>query len=202
MVKLLLLDASRAHCYTQRMLYIPVLIGSAREGRITDKAAAYVAKLLKQRPDVQVELLDIRDLLKDMRPELTDCPAWDAVVKKADGLIIVAPEYNHGYPGPLKQLLDGSKAYGQKPVAICGTSNGGMGGVRMVEQLRLVLLTLGAVLIKQAVYFSFHQNLWNEDGSIKDESHEKRLGDLFNELIWYAQHLQKARQEYPLSLPI
>lgn len=59
---------------------------------------------------------------------------------RADGLVIVSPEYNHGYPGEMKLMLDQLyKEYNRKPVGICGVSSGALGGARMVEQLRLIL---------------------------------------------------------------
>ena len=71
----------------------------------------------------------------------------------ADGLIVVSPEYNHGYPGPLKEVLDSLyEEYEHKPIGICG-AGGGLGGSRAVEQLRLVAIELKLVPIREALYF-------------------------------------------------
>ena len=59
--------------------------------------------------------------------------------RRSDGFIIVSPEYNHGYPGELKMLLNMLfSQYAHKPVGICRVSSGAWGGTRMVEQLRQV----------------------------------------------------------------
>ena len=67
---------------------------------------------------------------------------------RADGLVIVAPEYNHGYPGILKHALDTNlKEYIHKPVGLCGVSAGGFGGTRVIESLLPVMRELGMVTI-------------------------------------------------------
>jgi NAD(P)H-dependent FMN reductase len=115
-------------------------------------------------------------------------------MKKADGLVIVTPEYNHGYPGPLKEMLDALyDEYAKKPVAVCGVSSGGLGGARVVEQIRQVAITLKLVPISEAVYFSNCRELFNEDGSIKDPSYDERCTKMFEELFWYARVLKDGR---------
>ena len=75
---------------------------------------------------------------------------------QADAFVIVTPEYNHGYPAPLKALIDSSGAeWHAKPVAF--VSYGGVsGGLRAVEQLRLVFAELHAVTIRDSVSFPAH----------------------------------------------
>lgn len=114
---------------------------------------------------------------------------------RADGMIIVSPEYNHGYPGELKMMLDEAfKEYHQKPAAICGVSNGGLGGARMAEVLRIVLIALHMLPVSTAVYFSNIQNLFDESGAIRDESYREKVKKLFDELVWYARALKEARE--------
>ena len=68
--------------------------------------------------------------LKDQFPE------WKQAVIDADGFVIVTPEYNHGYPGVLKSLMDTMLSdYRRKAVALVGTSRGGWGGTRVIEAL-------------------------------------------------------------------
>ena len=69
-----------------------------------------------------------------------------ATVERADGLIIVAPEYNHSFPGLLKHVLDTNlKEYIHKAVGVCGVSAGPFGGARMIQSLVPVLRELGLV---------------------------------------------------------
>jgi NAD(P)H-dependent FMN reductase len=85
--------------------------------------------------------------------------------------------------------------YAKKPVGICGVSAGALGGVRAVEQLRLVCIELHMVPIREAIYFSVVQNLFDNNGSIKDQSYHKRVKNFFDELIRYAKALKEAREK-------
>ena len=85
--------------------------------------------------------------------------------------------------------------YARKPVAICGVSAGGLGGVRMVEQLRLVAIEFHMVPVHNAVYFSFVKNLFDENGIIKDQLYGLKVNKLLDELVWYANALKEARSK-------
>lgn len=90
------------------------------------------------------------DLEDDRRPppvrELREA------ISCADGLVLVAPEYNHSIPGVLKNALDWSSrpAYRSplhgKPVVGIGVSNGLIGGARGIQHLKTILSSTGAEL--------------------------------------------------------
>lgn len=180
-------------------LFIPVILGTARENRVSEKAAKFVLGEMVKFTDIETELLDVRDY----RLEATDNTKTQEVAKKlsekisrADGLIIVSPEYNHGYPGELKMMLDMLyQEYFKKPVGICGVSMGGLGGARMVEQLRLVAIELRMVPIREAVYFSNASQLFDEGGNMKDQSYVSKLKTFIDEMSWYAGVLKEAREK-------
>ncbi len=178
-------------------IFIPILLGTAREGRQSEKAAKFVLEEAKKHGQFETELLDVRDftsLAKTQGMQEEQSKKWSEIMKRADGLIIVAPEYNHGYPGELKLMLDQLyKEYNRKPVGICGISAGSLGGARMVEVLRTALIELQMVPVRNTVYFSSIQNLFDEGLEIKDDSYAKKLIALFDEVLWYAKALQKTR---------
>lgn len=177
-------------------LYIPLILATAHETKQPIKAAKFMLNEA-EKTGIKTELIDV----KDMKSALLDNHERDQVIKKfsekisrADGLIIVSPEYNHGYPGEFKMLLDTLyKEYNHKPVGICGVSNGGMGGARMVEQLRLVFIELKMTPIRESVYFSKVQEIFDENNSIKDSSYHEKAKIFLDELIWYAKALKIAR---------
>src|SRR4051812_47314172 len=115
-------------------LFIPVILGTTRQGRRSEHAANLVFEQTKKRAGVETEFIDIRKLalpLDDAGEQIKD-PKFSATVERADGLILVVPEYNHGYPGMLKHALDTNlKEYVHKAVGICGVSAGIMGGARV-----------------------------------------------------------------------
>lgn len=179
-------------------MFIPVILGTARVGRQSEKAAQF---MLQKALDVglQSEIIDVRDY----RIAATDNTEKSAVslrlaerVLRSDGLIIVSPEYNHGYPGELKMMLDMIYwAYARKPVGICGVSSGPWGGARMVEQLRQVCLAFHMVPTCEAVYFPKIQELFDESGQFKGKSQHGMAKRLLDELIWYAKTLKRSREE-------
>lgn len=179
-------------------LFIPIVLGTAREGRRSEKAARYVLEQAKSYGQFETELLDVRDFVGTGKTEAMPeerAGKWQEIMKKADGLIIVSPEYNHGYPGELKLMLDQLyEEYNRKPVAICGVSAGNLGGGRMAEMLRICLIELQMVPIRNAVYFSNIKNLFDDAGAIKDSPFGDRLKTLFDELVWYSRALASARE--------
>jgi NAD(P)H-dependent FMN reductase len=178
-------------------MYVPIILGTAREGRKSEKVASYMLERAKD-AGLQSEVLDVRDFrvkATDNTMTLETAKAFSEKVSKADGLIIVSPEYNHGYPGELKMMLDLLyQQYFNKPVGICGVSKGSLGGARMVEQLRLVCIELHTVPIREAMYFPAVQDLFDEGGEIKDKSFNVRAKVFFDELIWYAKALKTGRE--------
>jgi NAD(P)H-dependent FMN reductase len=175
-------------------LNIPVLYGSSREGHKSEPAAQYICDLLKARA-VETTLVLPADYHKGKTLEKAEPKPWAEIMAKADGLIIVTPEYNHGYPGELKELMDSLYTeYAKKPVAICGCSAGGLGGCRVVEQLRQVVVELHMCPTREAIYFSSIQTLFGPDGKITDPSYEKRCDVMFEELFWYARVLKAGRE--------
>jgi len=171
-------------------MYIPVILGTAREGRQSEKVAKFILAEVKD-AKADTELLDVRDY----RIPATDNSKKSAIAKKlsekiskADALIIVSPEYNHGYPGELKMMLDMLyEEYAGKPLGIVGVSSGPLGGARMVEKLRLVAIELHLHNIREALYFSGVKDLFDEKGEIKDkDSWKRRAKNFLDELVSFA----------------
>jgi NAD(P)H-dependent FMN reductase len=178
-------------------MYIPVILGTAREGRFSDKVAQFVLGEARK-AGLESEILDARDyrtIATDKTFLYPEAKRLAEKIVKADALIIVTPEYNHGYPGELKMMLDMLyEQYARKPVGLCGVSMGGLGGARCVEQLREVIAELHMVSIREALYFSNVRQLFDEKGAIKDTAYYDRVKKFLEELIWYADALKKARE--------
>lgn len=183
-------------------LYIPILLGTAREERRSENAANFVLKEFQKFNEAETELIDVKDYrikATDDTEEQEQAKRFAEKAIRADGFIIISPEYNHGYPGELKMMLDMLyKEYNRKPVGICGVAGGGMGGVRVVEQLRLVAIELQMVPINKAVYFSNASKLFDERGTITDESYNERMKAFFEELLWYTKVLKNGRENKDL----
>lgn len=179
-------------------LFIPVILGTVRQGRASENVAKFVFEQVKQREGVETELIDIGELNfpGDDAGEQIKQQAFSATCERADGLVLVVPEYNHGYPGILKHVLDSNlKEYIHKAAGICGVSAGGFGGTRVIQSLLPVLRELGLVTIFWDGNFSGAPALFDESGNIKDrETHEKRLDKFLGELIWMSKALRYGRE--------
>ena len=145
--------ASEDRCdrrHPERQLFLPVILGTPRQGRKSEHVARFVVSQLEAMPDVETKLIDLRTTTfpsNDEGEALKD-PVFSAEMTRMDGLVIVVPEYNHGYPGMLKHALDTNlKEYIHKPVGLCGVSAGPWGGTRVIENLLPVLRELGLVTI-------------------------------------------------------
>jgi len=190
------------------MLNIKVILGSTRENRFSEKLLPWITSTLAQYPELQVEVLDLKDFPlpyfeAPMSPAyVTDgnygnptVNEWAKKIKEADGYIIVAPEYNHGYSAVLKNALDVIYAeWNRKAVGFI--SYGSVGGGRVVEQLRAVMVELQMASTRNAVHIQAPWALQNEDGSLKDgvlDDYTHNLTTMAEELTWWAQALKDAR---------
>ena len=185
----------------ERPLYIPVILGTPRKGRASENVARFVLGELSKREGVETELIDVRELrlsAEDEGEEIKDAE-FSAKMSRADALVIVTPEYNHGYPGLLKHALDSNlKEYIHKAVGLCGVSAGGFGGTRVIENLLPVLRELGLVTIFWDGNFSSAQKLFDESGRILDDSYVRRTDKFLKELIWMARTLRHGRENITL----
>ena len=185
-----------------RPVFLPVILGTSRQGRASEHAARFVFEEVSKRPDMQTELIDIRTIrlsIDDAGEAIKDSK-FSATVGRADGLILVVPEYNHSFPGLLKHVLDTNlKEYIHKAAGVCGVSAGPFGGARMIQSLLPVLRELGLVAIFWDVYFGNAGKLFDPaTGGIKDPAYIGRLKKFVDELVWMARALRFARENIPL----
>src|SRR6059058_3874717 len=177
----------------QQSLFLPLILGTARKGRRSENAARFVFEETKKRAGVETEFVDICKIpmrLDDAGEQMKD-PAFSDLVKRADGLILVVPEYNHGYPGLLKHALDMNlEEYIHKAVGICGVSAGVFGGARVIEQLVPVMREPGLVTTFTDVNFGTIGKVFDEQGKLLDEKYIHRIDKFLDELIWMARVLR------------
>ena len=188
-------------------LNIKVIVGSTREARFSDKAAAWITGEIRKQKELEVEVLDLRDYdmpfyNEPVSPSYKQEPFKNEAVARftkkiaeGDAFVIVTPEYNHGTSGILKNALDWVyPEWNNKPVAFM--SYGSVGGARAVEQLRLNAIELQMAPIRQAVHIPQHWTLLDEKGNLKEgalKSFTKSAETMLAQLIWWAKALKNAR---------
>lgn len=182
---------------SERPLFLPVIVGTVRQGRRTEHAARFVYEQAAKRAAVETQLVDVRQIpmpLDDAGEQIKD-PRFAETMQRCDGLILVVPEYNHGYPGLLKHALDMClEEYIHKAVGICGVSAGPFGGARVIENLLPVVRELGLVATFTDVNFSNVGKAFGENGELQDESFVRRVDKFLDELIWMSRVLRHGRE--------
>src|SRR5258705_8916937 len=161
-----------------RPVFIPVILGTARKGRASENVARFVHGEMQKRQCVETELIDILglDFPNTDAGEALKHAGFSETIARADGLALIVPEYNHGYPGLLKHVLDSNlKEYIHKAVGVCGVSAGGFGGTRVIENLLPVMRELGLVTLFWDGNFSNVQNIFDPTGALVDQTYLKRI---------------------------
>jgi NAD(P)H-dependent FMN reductase len=185
-----------------RPLFIPVILGTVRKGRMSQHAARLMTAELAKRANLETELIDIArlPLRVDDAGEAIKDPDFAAKISRSDALVIVSPEYNHGYSGLLKHVLDSClKEYIHKAVGIAGVSAGVFGGARGIQDLLPVLRELGLVTIFWDVNFGSVNKLFDADGTLLDPAMLPRIDQFLKELIWMAKTLRHGREHITLE---
>ncbi|HSA93653.1 MAG TPA: NAD(P)H-dependent oxidoreductase [Terriglobales bacterium] len=186
----------------ERSLYIPVILGTTRKGRMSAHVAHFVHGELLKRKGVTSEVIDIAKLplpVDDAGEAIKDA-GFSEKMNRADGLVIVSPEYNHSFPGLLKHVLDSClKEYIHKPAGIAGVSAGPFGGARGIQSLVPVLRELGLVPIFWDLNFGTVAKTFDESGKLLDEAYYRRADKFLGELIWMAKTLRHGRENITLE---
>jgi NAD(P)H-dependent FMN reductase len=180
-------------------LKIPLLLGTNRKDRKSEFAARWLFDQMKQRDDIATNLFDVVDFdlpRHDYGQAIKGSfPDWRDAIVNADGLVIVTPEYNHGYPGTLKAVLDLLlREYIHKAVAFVGVSAGPWGGTRVIEALVPMVRELGLAVTFTDLNFPKVQNTFDDGGKLLDPAFDKRAKAFLDELVWMARVLKWGRE--------
>ncbi|HEY2004589.1 MAG TPA: NAD(P)H-dependent oxidoreductase [Candidatus Saccharimonadia bacterium] len=190
---------------------IQVILASTRPGRVGERVARWVTTAAEQQPGFNAELVDLADydlphfdepISPRFNPDRQPNQAarrWLTKVARADGYVIVTPEYNHSVPGILKDALDYLDwQFAKKPVAI--VSYGTVGGARAAQQLKQMLVEVKAAVVPEAVAFIGAGEILNESGllnaaAVTGRSPQEALATTLRELAWWTDALKAARAE-------
>ncbi len=176
------------------MTRISIISASVRTGRKSHRVALYFRNLLEQNKLAEAVILDLSKYnfpLFDERLPYQKSPSAAALefsekIASADGVIIVTPEYNGGYPASLKNAIDLLiKEWQRKPVAISTVSNGQFGGSQVIMSLQFSLWKMKAWTVPAMFPVPDVEEKFDENGSIiNDQLLEKRAQNFIRELLW------------------
>ncbi|MBN8232285.1 NAD(P)H-dependent oxidoreductase [Corallococcus macrosporus] len=184
------------------MIKVAIVVGSTRPGRKADKVAAWVHDIAKKRGDATYDIVDIQDFNLPLLDEPTPpsmrkytqehTKRWSATVESYDAYVFVTPEYNHGTSGALKNALDFVYAeWNNKAAGFVGY--GSAGGVRAVEQLRLVAAELQMATVRAQVQLFLSTDFEHYTVFKPDPAKEKQVNTLLDQLVSWGTALRTVR---------
>ncbi|HCY01139.1 MAG TPA: FMN reductase [Bacteroidales bacterium] len=176
------------------MPHIEIISASVREERNSHRVALFFQNYLEQNELASSNILDLKEYnfplfeerLNRQKWPLTKALGFSEKIKDADGVIIVTPEYNGGYPASLKNVIDLLYAqWRRKPIAIATVSDGVFGGTQVITSLQFSLWKIRAWTVPAMFPVPSVLDEFDEDGNAKDsEETNKRAKVFINELLW------------------
>ncbi len=181
---------------------IAIIVGSTRPGRNGAAVADWVFTQAQQRTDADFELVDIADFDLPMLDEPVPpsmgqynnehTQKWAAKIATFDGYVFVTPEYNHATSGALKNAIDFIYAeWNNKAAGLVGY--GSVGGVRAVENLRLILGELQIADVRTQLAFTLADDFENYSVFTPRDQHIANAGVLFDQVISWSNALNTVR---------
>ena len=185
------------------MFKVALIVGSVRRDRNGIKVAKWMEQKLKERGH-EVFFIDPMELnlpiLDRMYKEMDDPPEnlkkLRQMLVDADGYLPITPEYNHSTSSAMKNTLDYFlEEYFFKPSAIVSYSVGGFGGVNAAAHLRQILSEIGTPAISSTYPISKVQTVFDDNGNLLDEKHNKRVKRFLDEFEWYMEAMKRQREK-------
>lgn len=176
------------------MPHISIISASVRTGRHSHRVALYFKKYLEENQIASAEILDLNEYnfpIFNERLRLQESPSalvlqFAEKIKSADGIIIVTPEYNGGYPASLKNVTDLLYAeWYHKPTAISTVSDGVFGGTQVITSLQFSLWKMKAWTVPAMFPVPKVQETFDDAGNATDNAGTgKRTAAFIKELMW------------------
>jgi NAD(P)H-dependent FMN reductase len=173
---------------------IAIISASVRTGRSSHRVALFFKDYIEANKLASAEILDLHayqfpifeERLKFQKNPAPRTLEFAEKIKTADGVLIVTPEYNGGYPASLKNVIDLLGAeWKRKPIAISTVSSGGFGGMQVITSLQFSLWKLQALTVPAMFPVPKINEAFDEQGKPVDkEGTEKRAKVFLEELIW------------------
>jgi NAD(P)H-dependent FMN reductase len=179
------------------MIRISIISPSVRTGRNSHRAALYINNLLREKNIAECEILDLLKYkfpLFEERLKYIESPSAGMVefsdkIRQSDGVIIVVPEYNGGYPASLKNAVDFlTDEWRKKPVAFIPVSDGNFGGSQAITSFQFSMWKIRAITVYPFFRIPDIADVLDENGKpllSKAAEMDKRASGFINELLWH-----------------
>lgn len=182
---------------------IEIVSGSPRKASTTHRLALYLRRLLEERTDHEINILDVRDyplsLLQKVFTSVDDAPESQKELAQrmfsADAFIIVTPEYNGSYSPAMQNMFDHFPKQHRKPFGLVTASPGALGGIRAAMQLQQFVMALFGVPSPYMLVTPQVEKKFDAEGNLLDESFQKSIDVFVNEYLWLAEKLVNEKVE-------
>lgn len=176
------------------MPHISIISSSVRIERKSHRVALYLKNYLIENNLATTEILDLsqynfpifKERLKFQNKPAKKTLEFAHKIIEADGVIIVTPEYNGGYPASLKNAIDmlDDNLY-HKPIAISTVSKGNYGGSQVITSLQFSLWKMQVLTADTLFPVSKVEDAFDEFGNPTDKNKtDKRANSFITELLW------------------
>lgn len=176
------------------MRHISIISSSVRDERKSHNVALYFQSYLQENKLATTEIIDLKEYnfplfegtLKTLINPAENVLAYAAKIQTADGIIIVTPEYNGGYPASLKNAIDLLyEEWEHKPIAIVTVSSGPFGGSQALVALQFTLWKMKAWTIPAMFSVPTVDKAYDNKGNALDKYNSDKLAAVFvKELLW------------------
>jgi NAD(P)H-dependent FMN reductase len=176
------------------MYNIVLISSSVRTGRASHRVALFFKKFIEDAKLASVDMVDLleyrfpifEERLSKMKEPTPKMLQFSEKVKGADGVIIVTPEYNGGYPAALKNVVDLLyPEWKRKPIALASVSDGQYAGSQVLTSLSFSLHKIGATVVPSMYRVANVLDVYDENGNTTDLKIPKIARSFVDELIWY-----------------
>ena len=177
------------------MINISIISSSVRNGRKSHSVALYFQKFLIENQLAKVKILDLKaydfpifdERLVHIPNPSTVMLSFAEEVSNADGILIVTPEYNGGYPASLKNVIDLLYTeWKRKPIGIATVSSGAFAGSQVITSLQFSLWKIGALVVPAMFPVAMVEKTFDENGKPSDAvTTDKKAAIFINELIYW-----------------
>lgn len=187
--------------------HIAILSASVRDNRKSHRTALFFERFIRENDIGTTAMIDLREMDFPLFPERLSklenpdakLLAYSKSIREADGVLIVTPEYNGGYPASLKNAVDVLyDEWYHKPVAISTNSDGIFGGMQCITSLQFSLwkiraFTVPAMFPVQKTHETFGP--LGEPAEDKKEGVEKRAKLFVKEFLWCIEAARRMKEK-------
>ncbi|GEO04595.1 putative reductase [Adhaeribacter aerolatus] len=187
------------------MPHLAVISASVRTNNNSRRVALFFQTYIREHKLGTVELLDLQEYnfpvfeerLKYQQNPTQQVLDFTGKIQQADGILMVTPEYNGGYPASLKNVVDLLyEEWRRKPIAIATVSDGSFGGTQVITSLQFILWKIRAWVVPAMFPVPKVQESFDPEGNPTDKAGTERRAKTFtDEWLWCIEAKKRMEKE-------